>query len=101
MEMELPEGVQQDAETATIYVRPHLLDLEHRPSNHSHFRARVKHINAAGSQVKVELVADQGDLVHVEISQERYRALALERDVDVFVTPKEKKTIADSATAAH
>jgi sulfate transport system ATP-binding protein len=79
MAMELPEGAQQDAETATVYIRPHLLDLEHRPSHHNHFRARVKHINAAGPQVKVELVADQGDLVHVEISQERYRALALER----------------------
>lgn len=90
MEMELPAGAQQDAETATVYVRPHMLDLEPHPSHHNHFRARVKHINAAGPQVKVELIADGGDLVHVEISQERYRALALQRDLDVFVIPKGK-----------
>ncbi len=95
MAMELPEGAQQDDSTATVYVRPHLLDLEHRPSHQSHFRARVKHINAAGPQVKVELVADWGDLVQVEISQERYRALGLQRDLEVFVTPKEKKVLMD------
>lgn len=89
MQMTLPEGAQHDAATATVYVRPHLLDLEHRPSHQNHFRARVKHINAAGPQVKVELLAEQGDLVHVEISQERFRALGLQRDLEVFVTPKE------------
>ncbi len=93
MEMALPDGAQQDAESATVYVRPHMLDLAHRPSPQSHFRARVKHINAAGPQVKVELLAEPGDLVHVEISQERFRALQLRRELEVFVIPKDQHAL--------
>ena len=89
MAMALPEGAQHDAATATVYVRPHLLDLDYYPSHQNHFRARVKHINAAGPQVKIELLAEQGDLLHVEISQERFRVLGLQREVDVFVRPKQ------------
>lgn len=93
MTMELPAGTQQDAESATVYVRPHLLDLEPLPRHQNHFRARIKHINAAGPQVKIELTTEWGDPLHVEISQERYRALGLQRELDVFVTPKEKNTV--------
>lgn len=96
MEMALPDGAQRDAESATVYVRPHMLDLAHRPSSQSHFRARVKHINAAGPIVKVELLAEPGDLVHVEISQERFRALQLQRELEVFVIPKDKPTSTSS-----
>ncbi len=93
MAMELPPGTKQDTETATVYVRPHLLDVDHRPSHQNHFHARIKHINAAGPQVKIELTTEWGDPVHVEISQERYRRLGLQRDLEVFVTPKEKKSL--------
>ncbi|MGH7598025.1 MAG: sulfate/molybdate ABC transporter ATP-binding protein [bacterium] len=99
MVMELPEEVQRDAETATVYVRPHLLEIEEQPHHHNHFRARVKHIHAAGPQVKVELIAEWGDPIHVEISQERYRMLRLQRNVEVFVTPKEKKVFMALETA--
>ncbi|NUM74480.1 sulfate/molybdate ABC transporter ATP-binding protein [candidate division KSB1 bacterium] len=90
MAMELPAGTKQDTESATIYVRPHLLDIEPHPRHQNHFRARIKHINAAGPQVKIELTTEWGDPVHVEISQERYRILGLRRELEVFVTPKEK-----------
>jgi hypothetical protein len=39
--------------------------------------------------VKVDLVAEWGDPVRVELSQERYRALALEEGTEVFVRPKD------------
>ncbi|MDZ7288693.1 MAG: sulfate ABC transporter ATP-binding protein [candidate division KSB1 bacterium] len=90
MVMELPESSQADVKTATVYVRPHLLDIEQYPNHKNHFRARVKHINSAGPQVKVELATEWGDPVHVEISQERYRSLQLQRDLEVFVSPKGK-----------
>jgi len=99
MEIELPENAQRDGKTATVYVRPHLLEIEEQPNHHNHFRATVKHIHAAGPQVKVELMTEWGDLIHVEISQKRYRALRLQRDVEVFVTPKEKKVFMAMETA--
>ncbi len=91
MAMELPETSQPGAKTAVVYVRPHLLEIDHQPRNTNHFRARVEHINPAGPLVKVELVSEWGDPVQVEITQERYRDLRLKKDAEVFVTPKEKK----------
>jgi len=91
MAMELPETIQPGAKTAVVYVRPHLLEIDHQPKNTNHFRARVEHINPAGPLVKVELVSEWGDPVQVEITQERYRDLRLKKDAEVFVTPKEKK----------
>jgi len=96
MAMELPDQARPDAKTAIVYIRPHLLDIDHQPNSDNHFRARVEHINPAGPLVKVELVSEWGDSVEVEISQERYRALALKKDAKVFVTPKEKQVVMDN-----
>jgi sulfate transport system ATP-binding protein len=96
MVMELPGHAQRDAETAVVYVRPHLLDIDQQPSRQNHFRARVKHIHAASSQVKVELMTAWGDPIQVELSQERFRALKLQRDVEVYVSPKEMKVFAET-----
>ena len=57
----------------------------------SHFRARIKHINSAGPLVKVEAVAEWGDPVHIEMSQERFKGLQLTKDEAVFVIPKDVK----------
>jgi len=74
-----------------VYVRPHSLEIERQPDGGSHFRARVKHINAAGPLVKVEVIAEWGDPVHVEMSQGRFRTLQLTKDESVFVIPKDVK----------
>ena len=94
--VDLPEHARADAETALVYVRPHLLEIDHLPNGGNNFRARVEHINPAGPLVKVELVSEWGDPVQVEISQERYRALRLQKGAEVFVTPKEKKVFLDN-----
>jgi sulfate transport system ATP-binding protein len=72
-----------------VYVRPHLLDIDRVPSGGDHFGARIKHINAAGPLVKVEAVTEWGALVHVEMSQERFRYLQLLKNEAVFVIPKD------------
>jgi sulfate/thiosulfate transport system ATP-binding protein len=76
---------------AALYMRPHMLELDHAPRGHRSFRATVRAINAAGSQVKVELIAEWGDAVQVELDHERYRALAIEAGSQVFVRPKESR----------
>ncbi len=70
---------------ATVGVRPHQLSIETDPRGGLGFRATVVHITAAGSTVKVQLKAPWGDLVRVEMPQERYRALSLARQSEVFV----------------
>ncbi len=78
-----------------VYVRPHLLEIDRQPNGGSHFRARIKHINAAGPLVKVEAVAEWGDPVHIEMSQEKFRDLQLIKDEAVFVIPKDVKVFAN------
>lgn len=95
MLIDKPEGLQSEAETATIYVRPHKLHIDLQPNPHQHFRATVKHINAAGPQVKLELATTWGAPLHVELSQERFRMLALQKETEVFVSPKEIRVFAE------
>jgi sulfate transport system ATP-binding protein len=88
MVIDFPQGAKREFESATIYIRPHLLDIDHQPNGSNYFRARVAHINPAGSVVKVELVSEWGDTVQVELTQDRYRLLDLKKDNEVFVSPR-------------
>ena len=82
-----------------VYVRPHLLEIDRVPNGGSHFRARVKHINSAGPLVKVEAIAEWGDPVHIEMSQDRFQNLQLAKDESVFVIPKDLKIFAREETS--
>ncbi len=80
-----------DVETGHVaFVRPHALEIARRPPGGAqYFRAVVRHVNAAGPLAKVEALTDWGAPVHVEMSQERYRELAIRKGEEVFVTPKD------------
>jgi sulfate transport system ATP-binding protein len=80
-----------DGQSATVYIRPHLLDIHLTPNGGSSFPATVSHINSAGPTVKVELTSQWGDQVQVEIDHERFRALRLERAAQVYLSPRENK----------
>jgi sulfate/thiosulfate transport system ATP-binding protein len=77
----------QSASQAQVYIRPHALEIKSTRENGHQFRARIVHINPAGPTVKLELVAEWGDSIRVEMPQERFRALALRADGEVFVSP--------------
>ena len=89
LEFEVPGHAGHEARLATLYIRPHQLEIEREGGGDQQFRARVVHVNAAGPLVKVDLTAEWGDPVRVELSQERFRALALEPGADVFVRPRD------------
>jgi sulfate transport system ATP-binding protein len=76
---------------AVLYVRPHLLEIVLKPNGKQTFPAKVRSINPAGPQVKVELVAEWGDMVQVEISHDCYQTLHLETGATVYLRPKEQK----------
>ena len=78
------EGI--SATEVCVYVRPHALTLQTTPLNGHQFRARVLHVNPAGPTVKIELMADWGKSVRVEMPQERYRALNVASGGEVFVS---------------
>ena len=48
-------------QSALVYVRPHMLELEPGPCGNSSFPAIVRHINRAGPRVRIELTATSGE----------------------------------------
>lgn len=83
-----------DVRSAKVYVRPHLLDVEREPGKNS-FKAVVKNINSAGPLVRIEVLNDIGDTIQIEMPQERYRTLKIQKGESVFVTPREVKVFTD------
>jgi sulfate transport system ATP-binding protein len=79
-------------------VRPFDLEIETHANGKPGFRATVRHINAAGPRVKVELAAASGELVQVELPHERYRALELQVGQQVFVIPREVNVFVDDSS---
>ena len=92
MALDAPPHEGREARLATLFIRPHQLEINLEGSGGANaFRARVEHVNPAGPLVKVDLVAEWGDPVRVEMSQERYRALSLRPGDSVFVSPIDMK----------
>jgi sulfate transport system ATP-binding protein len=89
LEFDAPGHADHEARIATLYIRPHQLEIDRVGSGEQQFRAHVVHVNPVGPLVKVDLLAEWGDPVRVEVSQERYCALALEAGTEVFVRPKD------------
>jgi sulfate transport system ATP-binding protein len=81
--------IDREATGHLLFVRPHSLEIGHRPVGPNSLRARTTHINAAGPVVKIEALTEWGARVHVEIPQERFAALALRKDEEVFITPRD------------
>lgn len=81
--------IDREATEHVVFVRPHAMEIARHPNGADHFRARTKHINAAGPVVKVEATTEWGAPVHVELSQERFRELELRKDEEVFITPRD------------
>lgn len=82
-------------ETAKMFVRPHLMDIEHERASSESVPARVMHVNAAGPSVKVELETTLGEAIMVELTQDRFRELNLARGANVFVTPRGRHLFMD------
>jgi sulfate/thiosulfate transport system ATP-binding protein len=80
---------------ARIFVRPFDLEIHKEAKGDVPMRARVKRVQSAGPSVKVELLGDNEQPILVEMSHERLRELALQRDDLVFVNPREAEVFVD------
>ena len=77
------------------FVRPHDLEIDTQAGENTLLEATIVRINAAGPQVKIELLSASGEVIHVETSQEHYRALRVTVGRRVFVRPREIKVFVD------
>jgi len=85
-----PRGNQR-SQSALVYVRPHMLELEPAPSGNTSFAAIVRHINAAGPRARIELTSASGEPVLVELDHDRLRTLALQPGRTVYLRPREQQ----------
>lgn len=86
---EVPAGQSSPAnKSAKLYIRPHHFEVRRSIVAENAMRAKILHINVAGSAVKLEVQVDSGDRIHVEIPQEVYQEMKLQRGEVVYVNPK-------------
>jgi sulfate/thiosulfate transport system ATP-binding protein len=95
MSVDTPEHAGAPTRAVRVFVRPHDFDVETHRNGHPCFSAVVKRIHSAGPNVRLDLVADSGEHLHAELPQDRFRALAIAVESQVFVTPREVKVFAN------
>jgi len=89
LDLAYPEYPHHEAKPATVYVRPHELEIDRYAAGPSSLRAEVLRVNPAGAAVKVELmVRDFGVPLNVVLAPERYGQLQIRAGDDVYVFPK-------------
>ncbi len=92
LEWLFPEHDHGDERAATLYVRPHELQIERSPNGGGSMRARVDRINAAGPVAKVFLSSLEGGMgLNVEVSADRYVELNLKTGDTVYVAPRKMR----------
>lgn len=84
-----PDYQKDESRPATMYVRPHELEIDEVPFGETTLRARVLHVNPMGSMARVQLQAEDFEfLLHVDTSHERCTELKLKPGKSVYVAPK-------------
>jgi sulfate transport system ATP-binding protein len=78
-----------EGQTARLFVRPYNLDIRHSHGGNPSLRARVLRIQAAGPQVKVELQAETGEAVVVEMPHQQFGESRIQPGDQVFVALRE------------
>ncbi len=75
---------------ALAFVRPHDIEISKEArTNQAGFEAVVSYIHAIGPLVRLELTrVDQTELIEAELTQERFRELAIEQGGNVFIYPR-------------
>jgi sulfate/thiosulfate transport system ATP-binding protein len=85
----VPLGEETKVRSANLYIRPHQFDISRKSQGDNAIKATVKFINLAGSSVKLDLSTDLGNVLQVEITQQEFSRLLLNKGDDVFVCPKD------------
>jgi sulfate transport system ATP-binding protein len=80
---------------ARLLVRPFDLEIHAGGEAPGAVRARVKRIQSAGAQVKVELENGLRETLQVEMPHARYRELGLQVEQEVFCSPREARVFTE------
>ena len=83
-----PSHPHAEALPASGYARPWEIDLSRDLGAGDGFVATLRHVAASGAVVRLELVADDGQALKVEVSRERFDALAPAAGERLRVVPR-------------
>ena len=86
--IELP-GLQENIKSANVYVRPHQLEIKREPTTAASLKAVVNYIHHAGPVVKIDLKTKDGKDIQVEIPQQDFAVLKINKNDEVYVNPKQ------------
>jgi sulfate transport system ATP-binding protein len=99
LELECPDYPHEQSRPATVFIRPHEMDISHRPNGVPSLEATVVRINPAGSVAKVELLAAEfGRVLQVDLTARQYTELGLKRGDTVYVFPRKVRVFAPEYT---
>jgi len=91
-----------DSRKVRVFVRPHELEIETYRNGHPAFAAVITRVHSAGPNVRLELRAQSGETLQAEMPQDRYQALGVGLESQVFVSPRRVKVFsAEQATFGH
>jgi sulfate transport system ATP-binding protein len=89
LELDYPDYAHEQSRPATVYVRPHELEVDWFPHGAASLEARVLRVNPTGAAVRISLIAlEFGIELTVELSFQRYAELHVETGDTVYVAPR-------------
>jgi sulfate transport system ATP-binding protein len=84
-----------EGQTARLFVRPYDLDIHRNNGGAPSLRAHVLRIQAAGPQVRVELEAETGEAVVVEMPHKQFRESGIQMGDEVFVALRDARVFTE------
>jgi sulfate/thiosulfate transport system ATP-binding protein len=93
--LDRPEAAGNDGRAARLFVRPHDLDIHRHQNGSPALRARIERIQSAGPQVRIELTAETGEAVVVEMSHAHFRSTLVETGDQVYVSMRDGRVFTE------
>jgi sulfate/thiosulfate transport system ATP-binding protein len=94
--VDYPAHSEPEPRPAAGYARPHELEIS-RSDDGDGLWAALSAVNVAGAIVRLELVAEDGQLLHVEVARERFSSLALEVGERLYVRPRKLRVFVEES----
>ncbi len=97
LHLDYPAHPQAESLPAAGYARPHELEVDRTEGEGGGFWSTLRHANAAGVVVKLELMTAEDRVVHVETTREEYERLRPMVGERLYVRPRRVRIFVESA----
>jgi sulfate transport system ATP-binding protein len=98
--VDYPDHSDETPRRAAGYARPHDLELDRSDRGQGGFWAQLRHVNAAGAVVKLELTNGDDQVVQVETTREQYEALNPAPGERLYVKPRQVRIFIEPGDVA-